>query len=413
MAWTAGAFRLAKAKVQEEALGLLHPHAHPDLHILRMEPGAGICKETALRAPRGAREQHPCLRPLHLHSHYNSCVHRRVPAGDCACGPSWERHAALVQCRNMVHCCIHPGVRLAPVCVRRRRHVTDTFPGDAHERVRPLRCASLLFRLHNEGRWYRQHCNPSDVTNGATDAVDENIQAGSVRLRHSAHGRGPQELVAGHLCPRIPALHGRGALLERALPHGETKLSYTRDERCAARGVRRGVRRPVQSRLFAQVRPLLHAGRRAAGLPQHRRSVLVVDGHHDICRVRRHIPAHSAREVCRFCCNARRHGAHCLAGGHCRPEVPGRLRQTRPGRGQVARSQQDEGRGKDLGTRTRQRRRPEAKTAQHQGPCACGLHCWPGVRPGGRVGAARAAWEAAQDRVRSSGCVFQKGGEHA
>mmetsp|Transcript_95771 Transcript_95771/g.298258 ORF Transcript_95771/g.298258 Transcript_95771/m.298258 type:complete len:447 (+) Transcript_95771:177-1517(+) len=411
MAWPARATLRREAAMPLEALGLLHAHAGLDLHLLCAElVGLRLQQADGLSVARRAGQQQGRLRPLGTDRHRDRGLHRHIHAGDTARG---QRHdqGVLLRHRGLVHLDLHRGVLLQTSRVHRGWDIALAFRDDAPELLRLDGHPALLLGHDLQGCRRAQRVAAALSGLGATLPPRPDLQARPLRLRHAPHGRGAAQLHAGHLGAGLRALHGRRALLQRSLPRRTAELSNAgRVDRRRNTGVCQGVRRRVQPRRVAEVRPLLHRGFGAQQLPEHHSGLLVVHGDHDLRWLRRDLPQNHTGEVCRLCGHVGRHGAHSLAGCHSGPEVPGHLRAARPRGGAAAGGhsplRRQEGVVSDAGQR---RAAPNAALAG-QGLHARRVHGRARLELGGRLGAAGAAWPQPAVRVHSQARLWREGG---
>mmetsp|Transcript_4377 Transcript_4377/g.12804 ORF Transcript_4377/g.12804 Transcript_4377/m.12804 type:complete len:401 (-) Transcript_4377:219-1421(-) len=392
MAWAARTRLLREAALPVEAVGLLHAHAGADVRLLREEHAVeGPAQARAVLAPGGPVQREGCPGPLRGDRQHHRGLHRHLHDRDVA-GRLQQCPEALADAGGALHSGLHSGVRLQIGSLRRGRPVALAL---RHRPLEPLRLDGrpALLRGHDhDGRGGPALAAHAAGLPGAALPTCPHLQARPLCIWHASHGRSPPQLDAGHLRARLPALHGRGALLERPLPRRAAELPDARrvDRRRLA-GVCRGVRRRLQPRRVAELRPLLHRGLGAQQLPKHHSSHVVVHGHHDLRGLRRRLPEDHAGEVCRLRGHAGRHGAHSLARGHCRPEVSGHLRAARPRRGQAPRGHAPPRRKQGLVASASERRPAPAQAPAHQGPRPGKLRGRARRIPGGCLGAARAA----------------------
>mmetsp|Transcript_41404 Transcript_41404/g.65603 ORF Transcript_41404/g.65603 Transcript_41404/m.65603 type:complete len:383 (-) Transcript_41404:433-1581(-) len=165
---------------------------------------------------------------------------------------------------------------------------------------------------------------------GAACSGDQNIQAGKVCDRDEIVRRGSRRVDDSYLSLDFFALHGRGAVFERALLRREVELSRGGQVECN-RGcaIWRRMRRRLQSRLCTDIRPMLHRGIGAKRFSEHCFSLLVVSRYDDLSRLWRSLSEDFSRQVRRVCRYARRYGFNRVARGHRWSKVSGCIRQPR------------------------------------------------------------------------------------
>mmetsp|Transcript_125775 Transcript_125775/g.355649 ORF Transcript_125775/g.355649 Transcript_125775/m.355649 type:complete len:328 (-) Transcript_125775:435-1418(-) len=325
MARAAGADQCREAPQPQEAMGVLH--AHPDPHVQLVQVVCHIHdvdEAHRLHDAGGAGQQPRRAGPVDRHSQHDSDLDLQLHPGDRPGGLPLEP-LRVARDRGHQHPSLHRGVLRPHRRVRPGWDIAHQLRDIAHELLRPDRGAAVLHRGGAELCRLLGHPGPAGLPRGPGGADGPYLQARSLRFGHATGWRGIAGFLPRDLGPAVPPLHGRGALLERPLPRREAELPGPgADDGGRVARVQRRLHLPFWS--VAEVRPLLHGGRRGRGLPEHRRGDLVVLGHHDLGGLRRGVPEDAVREVRRRGRDAHRHVAHSLARRHRGPELPGRLR---------------------------------------------------------------------------------------
>mmetsp|Transcript_26576 Transcript_26576/g.62096 ORF Transcript_26576/g.62096 Transcript_26576/m.62096 type:complete len:398 (+) Transcript_26576:231-1424(+) len=344
MARQARACRHPSPKGSAEAMGVLHAHAG-----LGTEGGnsRAHARTRASRPPAavdvvGRSSQQPaCPGPVTVHRGDDLYIRRRLCLRNSSRFLFLQRRPVVHhRMRLLDH--IHHRVCPARDGVQRRGHIQAAIYPAAPQHLRLPRSGSILrgdgtqdcrqdLPTRRKPRWHRAGV----VAHDSARSHHTHLQTRPPRFRHQTHGRGLAKKLASHFNLGLHGLHGSHTLLVRRLlcravqlPRGE------RNVRRRPRNILRSVCRSLQPRGVAFFWLVLHKRGRgcSGGFPEHRRSRVVVDGHNDHCWLRRRVPAHLRRQMCRLNCDVGGDGSHRLARGNCWPEVSGRLRDLQPAR---------------------------------------------------------------------------------
>mmetsp|Transcript_72693 Transcript_72693/g.229734 ORF Transcript_72693/g.229734 Transcript_72693/m.229734 type:complete len:246 (+) Transcript_72693:219-956(+) len=234
-----------EATMSFEALGLFHSHAGSDVCAAweEFEYSRDLIQAQDIPTAGGAVEQPGCDARLCSHRQHDRLLHRHIHVGD-ASRTLQLGHRALDYDRDHLHPDLHGGVRVQVGRVRRGRPVQAALPDDAPELLRYVGHSAVLFGRGSQVSGHNPYCDIRTACSGAVHPPRPYLQAGALRVRHAAHGRGHPPLDAGHISAGLPALYGCRAVLQRPLPRRTVKLPHAGGiERPRFAGVRSGVRR--------------------------------------------------------------------------------------------------------------------------------------------------------------------------